>query len=102
MPRPASKPIVEAQKTPKFVYELSPRVNELGKRFEIKKYITAIIIADEPNSPIFNAFCGLPPSLTETRNVPIIETIIPEDAITNGNITNEASNDPKDKSKHLS
>ena len=41
---------------------------------EIKKYITTTIIAEEPNSPMFNPFCGSPPSLTETMNVPIIET----------------------------
>ena len=49
---------------------------------------------DEPNSPLFSAFWGSPPSLTRTRKVPIIDIIIPEAAISKGNITKLISNPP--------
>jgi hypothetical protein len=58
-----------------------------GIKLVIKKYITATITADEPNSPIFKALCGLPPSFTDTIKVPIIDTKIPDPAIYSGNIT---------------
>ena len=56
MPSPANRPIVEAQKTPKLVYVLLPKINESGKRFVINKYITTTMIPDDPNSPMFKAF----------------------------------------------
>jgi len=41
-----------------------------------------IIKAPAPNVPMFKAFCGFPPSLVFTKNVPIIETTIPAPAST--------------------
>ena len=35
------------------------------------------MIAEEANSPALSAFCGSPPSLTFTRNVPSIDVKIP-------------------------
>lgn len=45
----------------------------------MKKEAT-IKIPVEPNSPMFNAFCGFPPSFTLTMNVPTIEVKIPAPA----------------------
>ena len=54
----------------------------------------ATIIAEEPNSPMFNAFCGSPPSLTDTMKVPSIDTIIPEAAIVRGKVIKFISKSP--------
>ena len=46
-----------------------------------------IINAPDPNSPRFKALCGLPPSFTFTKKVPIIDITIPTAANTNGKYT---------------
>ena len=45
------------------------------------------MIAPEPKTPIFNAVCGLPPSLVLTKKVPKIETKIPVAAKNRGKNT---------------
>ena len=54
----------------------------------------ATIMAALPNSPMFNAFCGSPPSFTETINVPMMETTMPAAAINRGSIIKLISNPP--------
>ena len=51
------------------------------------KYEAITIKPAEPNSPIFKALCGLPPSFTRTKNVPIMDIIIPTAASTKGRYT---------------
>ena len=58
--------------------------HDSGKKKSMRKYVATIINPAETNSPVFNAACGLPPSLTLTKNVPIIDIIIPVDAIKSG------------------
>ena len=49
--------------------------------------MTATMIKALPNSPLFRAFWGSPPSFTETMKVPIIETMIPDAAMSRGSNT---------------
>ena len=61
--------------------------HDSGSKFWISRNVTIAINTADINSPAFNALCGLPPSFTLTKKVPIIDIIIPEAAINSGSKT---------------
>ncbi len=72
------------------VYSIPENVHVSGSiHWMMKKEATNITAADK-NSPMFNALCGSPPSLTRTKKVPKIEVKIPVPARTKGSITAES------------
>ena len=74
-------------KTPFDVYSLPSNNHIFGKKKSIKKYVEIKTKKADKNSPVFKALWGLPPSLTRTKKVPIIDMIIPVAAMNNGKIT---------------
>ena len=60
----------------------------------MRRYITATMIAEEPNSPLFRPAWGLPPSLTDTMKVPRIEMMMPAPAMIRGRVMKTGSYTP--------
>ena len=58
-----------------------------GKIHRMIKKASTAMIPEAPNSPMLSPFCGLPPSLTFTRNDPAIDTRMPTPASASGNNT---------------
>ena len=100
---PAARPIKTAQNTPSDVYVNVPTigvvaVNSAGIMNWMMKNARTAMSAAAPNSPMFSARWGLPPSLTRTKNEPRIETMMPTAAITSGSNTAPSSIPPASRS----